>query len=206
MTTVVVVASGPSLTLEQCALVEERRAAGRVRVVVVNRSWELLPRADALYAADGRWWDRYWPHVERGFVGACWTQDRDAAARYELCHVECKTAPGLSRDPAIVHSGSNGGYQALNLTRHFLFREPTDDEKRILLLGYDLSHHGGRRHWHEDYPAPFGNAGSVQSWIEYYDRLAADLRDDGIAVTNCSATTALTCFPRADLRTVLEAL
>lgn len=211
MTIAVCVASGPSLTTEQTELVERARAAGKCHLIVVNRCWELLPNADVLYAADARWWDVWWPQVSAKFVGERWTCNEAIAKRLGLCFVTCDSKPGLSRKPGVVHSGGNGGYQVLNLARHFLTVDP-DPQKRIVLVGYDMQHTGGRRHWHEDYTdqivdgrkVSFGNAGAASTWAKNFDALASDLSDEGIDVANCSGETALTCFRRADLSQTLE--
>lgn len=211
MTLLVLAASGPSLTVEQCAMVESVRARGQCHVLVVNRTWEMLPRADVLYAADARWWDAYWPRVEAEFAGECWTCNDASAKRYGLCFVRCEFRSGLSTNSAIVHGGGNGGYQALNLARHFLAADP-DPVKRIALIGYDMQHTGGRRHWHDDYTdrvvegrkVSFGNAGSAPTWAKNFDSTVSQLRDERIDVVNCTRETGLTCFRRGDLSQTLR--
>ena len=195
MTTVVCVASGPSLTDTQRQIIEAARAAGRCHVIVVNRQWEWLPNADVLYAADGRWWNRYWPAVESGFRGECWTCDHDAARKYGICWIKSKGLRGLSRDPAVIHQGGNGGYQAIGLAYHF-------GATRILLAGDDMQHTGGRAHNHEDYPAGFSNANGVKQWAPAFNALDADLIAAGVELINCTTETALT-IARGDLATEL---
>lgn len=215
MTTVVCVASGPSRTPEQAALVERARAAGKCHVIVCNRAWEALPNADVLYAADEPWWTapEFGQRALAEFAGECWTVSAAAARRFGLCLAQITSKPGASRQPFVLHSGSNGGYQLLGLARHFLMRDP-DPQKRIILVGYDMQHTGGRRHCHEDYPSrivvegkslSFGNSNSVRSWAKNFPALAADLAAEGIEAINCTTHTALTCFRRGDLREVLEA-
>src|SRR4026207_2563324 len=60
--TVVILASGPSLCLED---VEYCR--GEARIIAVNNAWELAPDAEGLGAADGRWWDHH--HGVPSFTG-----------------------------------------------------------------------------------------------------------------------------------------
>ena len=202
MTTCVCVASGPSLTVEQCEQVAAAQSAGKCHVLVVNDNWRRLPNADVLYAADGKWWNRYWPEIESGFHGECWTQDADAAKRYGLCFMRSQGKPGLSRDPTVIHGGQNSGYQAIGLVYHF-------GARKIILVGYDMMREGGKKngkaHWFGNHPQGFGNAIHPQSWAPHYVRLGADLQSEGVTIVNCTITTALQ-WPRADLAATLTAL
>ena len=53
--TVVCIASGPSLTAEDCELVRESGCP----VIVTNTTFRLCPWADMLYAFDRPWWNHY---------------------------------------------------------------------------------------------------------------------------------------------------
>lgn len=221
MTAVVCVASGPSFSEVQARLICEARDAGKCRVLVVNRSWERVPNADVLYAADAKWWRRYWPAVEQGFKGECWTCQQETARELGLCYIEVRgDEVGLPKTLDYLTSGGNGGHQLIVLARKFL-REWRAPDPHIVLVGYDLQYAGGkpngRRHWHEDYPsertfertkrgvkhAHWTNANGVREWRAGFHVLARDLKADGIRVTNCTIETALTCWPRADLAETL---
>ena len=203
MRTIACVACGPSLSAAQVAMIEAARAAGRCHVLVVNRAWEYLPRADVLYAADPRWWERYWPAVQAGFAGECWTCKAETAREFDLCHIRSTGRKGgISRDPTLIHENCNGGAQIVNLARHFLMQAPAG-ERRILLAGYDMQHTGGRAHCHDDYPDGWSNAAGVKAWAPLFNAIHADLRAEGISLINCTLETALT-IPRGDLATELE--
>lgn len=73
---------------------------------------------------------------------------------------------------------------------------------RIILLGYDCQHTGGKTHWHGDHPKKLGNAGSVGKWPAAFAALAKTIPAT-TKVINCSRETALDCFPRAALEDVL---
>ena len=210
--TTVCIASGPSLTQEQCAQAIAARDAGRCSIVVVNNSWQRAMSADILYACDGAWWSMHAAAVRAGFLGQCWTRrpiaDADgtynAVERQHLAIVsalpwlECIPAlrePGLGRDGAICLAG-NGGHQAINLA--YLF-----GARRILLIGYDMKRGPrGEAHWHGDHPKPL-TQGLPNSWIRGFEVLAKDAIEREIRIINCSTATALTCFPRATLEAVL---
>lgn len=86
----------------------------------------------------------------------------------------------------------NSGHQAINLASVF-------GAARILLLGYDVQHTGGKSHWHGDHPRTLGNARCVANWARGFKRQAQDARLLGIEIVNCSRVTALDCFDRAKI-------
>lgn len=192
------VASGPSLTEGQAELIRQSHAASKCRLIVVNRMWERFPDADVLYAPDPKWWDTYWPQVEAGFNGECWTCIAETARKYGLCHIPYENGPGLSPKRGIIRSGYNGGYQAIGLAHEF-------GATTILLCGFDLKYGpNGEKHSHPDYPAGFANAPGVASWAKNFGPLAVELQLRGVRFRNCSLDTALD-IPRGDLATELEA-
>ena len=197
MTTAVVVASGPSLTTEQCAQVAAAQSAGKCHVIVVNDNWRLLPDADVLYAADGRGWRHHWPAVSAGFRGEMWTCKRETAKQYGICHIDSTPRrAGLSRTPGLIHEGGNSGYQAVGLAYHF-------GVTRIVLIGFDMQHRpGDPPHWFGKHPQGLSNAGGVKDWAPRFNALADDLRAEGVELLNCSLRTALT-VPRCDLAEAL---
>lgn len=196
---VVVVASGPSLDVEQACRVLKAQATGAVRVIVVNDCWRMIPSADALYAADGAWWDVHVSAVRFAFSGEAWTQDASAAARFGLRHIAAEKRPGLSRDRALLHTGGNSGYQAINLAYHF-------GARRIILCCFDMQHTGGKAHWFGNHPPTLRQASRPEAWVPHFDALAADLEDDGVDVINSTPTTALRCFRSLPLQEAIGLL
>ena len=88
-TTAVVVASGPSLTDEQIALVEH----SDVLTIAVNNSYEKLQHPDAVYACDYLWWKFNHMKVKQNIPRSrLWTQDRAAASSFS-----CPTSSGKAR-------------------------------------------------------------------------------------------------------------
>lgn len=198
---VVVVASGPSLTDAQCAYVEQARQAGRCRVVVVNDNWRKLPDAELLYATDGPWWELYADEVRAGFRGECWTHtprlDRNGG-RNVVEHARLAT---LAKYPWINAAdlnflGGNSGAQAIELALQ-RFRP-----ERVALIGFDMQRTDGRAHWFGDHPKPL-TQGVPTSWIRRFDELALAWKARSVSIVNCTISTALACFPRAELADVL---
>lgn len=203
--TVVVLASGPSLTEAQCERVRLWRQAddsGARRVVVINTTFRSALWADMLYACDRRWWQMYGREVEQTFAGAKWTQDAPSAAEFGLGYVRSVARGGLCREPGTIHQGGpgcgNSGFQVINLLWHFGVRH-------LLLVGYDMrASRRGKTHHHGDHPEGLSQTMPFGSWIKQLNALATELRHVDVDVINCTPDSALHCFPTADLDMALD--
>jgi len=173
-------ASGPSLTEEDCKLVKESGA----RVLAVNNSWELVPWCDYLYAGDIKWWEGYANKVPSTIQK--WTSAKKAAAKF-----------GLNYHPAT--GAFNSGMRALIWAME-------NGYKRIFLLGYDCSLKNGV-HWHGSHDAKKGlnnpDKGRVVAWQEHFMKVFIKARKLGVEIINCSRYTELTCFKYSELEFVL---
>ena len=184
---VVCIASGPSLTADDVELVRHWRMAepesGEKRgVIVVNTTFLLAPWADALFAMDRTWWNRYHAEVDEKFIGQRFSNNAHIA-RYKTTCVP-------------IMSYGNSGAAAIALAAHM-------NTKKIIMLGYDCKYaEDGKRHWHGDHPVGLGNAGRIHLWGIKFQRLANDISKE-ITVLNASRDTDLTCFPRVRLEDAL---
>ncbi len=198
MSTVVILASGSSLSAEQVETVRIAREQHRCYAIAINTTYRMAPWADALYACDYTWWRDNAGGVKQLFHGERWTQDDRAAREYGLQQIRSIKAVGLSRDPAVVHQGGgvNGGghsgYQAMNLAYHW-------GAVRIVLLGFD----GQGGHWHE--PHTLRADSPFETWRREMPAMAADLAAEGVEVVNCTPGSAYACFPVASIEEALRA-
>lgn len=94
----------------------------------------------------------------------------------------------------MLHFNANSGAQAINLA--YLM-----GATRIILLGYDMGA-TGQSHWFGSHPKGLNN-GNYAGYVRNFTKLAADLRYEGVEVINCTRTTALTQFPRAELSSII---
>lgn len=188
MKTAIVLASGPSLTAEQ---IDAARRSGHF-TIVVNRTYQKFLDANVVYMGDFLAIKTYNADVKARFKGKCWTQDSSASARWP----HWNRMRGGNRDGLglkILHTNGNSGAQALNLAYLWGF-------DRILLAGYDMQlGPEGEKHHHPDHPAPCVQAMTFFEWIHKFEKIARDLRATKCEVINCSAVSALTCFPRSTL-------
>ena len=185
----VIVASGPSLTLDQVELVETSRA----RTIAVNSSYARFEHApDVVYACDLLWWRAYADAVCKRFPDAArWTQERAAAEQFQLKYVRHESRDGLGKKA--LRTGGNSGHGALNLAYLLGCR-------RILLVGFDMRlGPNGEKHWHPDHPKPLVQGQQFQEWRHKFRVIAKDLEAEKVTVINCTPGSALEYFPKSDL-------
>jgi hypothetical protein len=200
----VLIGGGPSLTREQVAqveLVREQRRA--LRVIAVNDAYQLAPFADICYFADSEWWG--W-HKDRpdfqAFAGQkCSISDSGGNIKDPAVHILRNAngrghSFGLSLDPKQIVTGSNSGYQALNIA-------VLAGAKTILLLGFDAREPTGKTHWFGDHP----KREPIAAYAEYRKAFSAGERAilaAGVKVVNCSPGSAIDSFPKMDLEDALR--
>lgn len=198
---VVIIASGESLTGEQCEAARAWRFAETAetrRVIVINTSYQAALWADVLYACDSPWWELYSRNCAsrkwEPFPGSRWTQDPRVPARLQVNYIESTPGKGLGRRPGLIHQGGNSAYQSMNLAYQA-------GAKRLVLLGCDMR--GG--HWHGPHPDGLPNTPPAQFgvWLRHFAHLADDLEAEGVEVVNCTPGSALNVFPMASLEETL---
>ncbi len=180
--TVVCIASGPSLTAEDC---ETAKASGHP-AIVTNTTFRLAPWADVILAMDLKWWKEYGAEVKAKCTGRRMSTSHAARAYGAESLWQC----GWFSNPL------NTGQAAITLAM-------VSGASKIVLLGYDCQMTRGKSHHHGDHPKHLGNAGSIKRWPKHFEQMARDAGKAGVDVVNCTRATALTCFPRVDLKEAL---
>lgn len=127
---------------------------------------------------DKAWWKEYIKDVQKVFNGQLVTPV-----------LNCYGVPRT-----VFNYGQNSGLGIISLANHW-------GAQRIILLGYDCSHTGGKTHWHGDHPVNLGNAGSVNKWPLQFKKFRQ--QNPNANIINCTRQTKLECFTRAKLEDVL---
>ena len=184
------IASGPSLTQSDVDAIR-----GKGTVIAINDNYLLAPWADYLYFCDPKWfqWHKDKPEFIH-FKGQIYTQDKKTAEDNGYTYIESVSAQGLSESPERIHQGSNSGYQAINLAYHL-------GAEKVILLGYDMQTTDGKAHWFGHHPDKV--VSNHKSFARHFDSLADHAKRLNLEIVNCSRQTALTCFERKPLETVL---
>lgn len=176
----IVIASGPSLTLDDIELVRE----SGINTVAVNSTWEKVRFCHAIYAADLHWWAA---NAHRIDIGAeRWTCSHGAAVTYDGQY---------RRQP--TKDGYNSGANAIEFVCH-LGADP------VLMLGFDCSvkhgvHHHGK---HRFIKARNPGQEQCQQWRQEFKQLAKKLA--GKRIVNCSRYSEIKAFPVVDLKHALN--
>ncbi len=197
--TITVIASGPS------AGSFRREHLDRFPAICVNDAWRLHPAAEALYAADPRWWE-----VHHEAIGAGWKGGRlfashnleggqgprvRAALAGRGLELELRRVvfePGLSQDHGTLHAGGaigNSGAQAINLAA-------LAGAWRILLVGFDMRKVEGQDHFFGAHPPPLNQPSPYETFWKGMWSMAAALNEAGIEVLNASPQSALPYWPK----------
>lgn len=189
--TVVCIATGPSLTEAQVAAV---KASGHP-TITVNDAYKIAPFADLVYFADAKWW-RWQREVKGGpwasFRGAkctIWTGGNQVDEA-EIHILRNARRDGLSENPEEVCTGSNSGYQAINIAT-------LAGAKRVLLLGYDARDIGDRAHYFGDHPDKTKPPYAVIK--DRFKTCAAAAKALKVEILNATPGSELDCFSRIEL-------
>src|SRR4051794_36846444 len=92
---VVIIASGPSLTVADCETVRNWRVGTPgSRVIVINTSFRMAPWADVLYACDAGWWQEYGAEARAVFGGEFWSTDAGLARPAWVNVIPSRNRPG----------------------------------------------------------------------------------------------------------------
>jgi len=110
---------------------------------------------------------------------------------------------GLSMDPHYIMTGSNGGYQAINIAL-LAGADP------ILLVGYDMRYVDGRSHSHNGHEKQMPEDHYKRNYAPRFMEIKRALSSQawqarGQRVINCTPHSAIQAFPRSALEEALDA-
>lgn len=192
----IIIGSGPSLSDVDRRLVAAVRNS--IHLLVVNDNWQLFPEADALYAADFKWWLHYAERIVERFHGQMWSWDEGLKKTFldmRIVHGEIGFGAPNPRDHIML--GTNSGLQAIQLA--YIWKSPL-----TVLLGFDAMGTRGAQHWFGEHPAQLDQGLlPYDAWQGEAMILARELLANNFTVINSSPMTSYTCFPRLPLVDVL---
>lgn len=181
----VICASGPSLCKKDIDYCRDRGW----NIAAINNSWELAKDSKIIYAADYRWWAKYHDRIKEEAKAELWTASKKASDEFGLNHVFLLPGAGFSQREGYVYTGSLSGFQAIQLVGQ--------RAERVILLGYDMQHTGGKTHWHDDHEdGTWPNCPCLDRQIGGFSILA---EQSPIKIINATRKTALECFEKKEL-------
>ena len=233
--TVVCIGGGPSLTDEQVEIVKDN-----ARVIAINDGYIKAPWADVLYGSDAKWWRWHDGCIFFDGLKVAMVGNEDGQGYQngwqDVLYPDIKpmASSGIDglevKDSRFLKTGSNSGYQAINLAVHF-------GAKRIILLGYDMQSvvvkvAGGVKekilkaikdesdviksaimasvnavrvdHWFGAHPDNI-TSHPFDKMLAAFESLKSVKSLYGVEIINCTPGSALEVFPKKDLEEVLDA-
>lgn len=195
--TIVCVATGPSLTVE-----DVRYCRDKAPMVVVNDAHRMAPWADVLYSSDRYWWTHYRGVPEFSGLKATIEFSPGRAAldlqRFvpEMHFLRNTGHDGIETAPDGIRTcRQNSGGAAVNLALHL-------GAKRIVLLGYDCNALSGR-HFFGDHPSPINGLQHFPTWRQGFLSMRDPFEALGVMVLNCSRSTSIEAFACVPLEAAL---
>lgn len=195
--TVVVIASGPSLTLDQVRRIGIARQEDRARVIAIKDQIYTAWWADWLHGCDPMWWQVHIQSVQN-FGGIKTTLAETLPDAWGVGVVHNTGKDGFDPDPTCCRTGGNSGYQAAHMAMHAI-----EENGRIVTVGLDMKKASdGRRHSFKTHDYQRETHYEV-TMLPSFETILPALQERRIEWVNCSPGSAVTCFPNVPLETVL---
>jgi len=175
-------------------------------VIGVNNVYQIGDWIDVIFFGDCSWYLFHRPYIAKWpklKVTCC----NRFASRTESQSEGVKYLPkdttksfGISSNPSTVSWNSNSGAAAISLAAHL-------GVKRIILLGFDMSLDGHKvSHWHGPHN-PQKNAKPTKPpfarHLKGFPAIASDAAARGIEILNACPESAITVFPKINLKDIL---
>lgn len=200
--TCAVLASGPSMTR---VVAQTVRDSGCKVIAVNNQGIEtngkpaMAPWADIMYASDATWWYNNKAAALK-FTGRKVTVAQQSNVSPNTISDDVHVmghggVSGFDDRPGFLRTGSNSGYAAVHLAIQL-------GAAKIVLCGFDMRMVGSRRHWFGDHHW-VGAQRTEYSIFLYHFRNSAKELSSRATIINTTPDSALTCFPRMDLKEAL---
>lgn len=188
-----IVASGPSA---KAAGVEQLK--GRLKVVAIKKTIELVPFADAVYGCDAAWWDHVGGLPDFKGLKLCYAERAIDKHKLQKVRIDVRHDRILTDEFGLIGSGGNSGFQAMNLVAQW-------GVNRILLIGIDLEDRSGV-HWYGRNNWSNGNnpgESNFRRWADAFNAAAPEMEALGVDVVNASPSRMLKAYRRQSVAETL---
>lgn len=187
---VIVVATGPSLSLAQIRHVALRRMANACRVVAVNDAVFAAWFADLCFGGDGKWWNARAGVPGFNGIRAGLAESRSAKEITGIRYLHRAGSEGCSLESGLIFSNSNSGAMATQVAAQF-GGEP------IGLVGFDMHQENGRHFFGPYEQQNLQSKADMNVWVENFKPIAHALKGRLFSATPGSALNAF--IPEASL-------
>lgn len=126
-----------------------------------------------------------------------WDEIKQDPADWGIRCFESEHKDGFCTDKGKIHTGHNSGYAACNVAYHLGYR-------RIIMLGFDMSMDGEKRHFFGDHPDKLNQASNYAQMVAAFGTVKPE--DYQMEIWNCSRRTAMHHFPIINLEKALDCI
>lgn len=189
-------ASGPGLSKE---VVDRIYNESGWRYIGISDCYRVCPKVDFYYACDTRWWNVHYEKVKEwgGCENGYWCTEHSTKRKYTDLHcILGKGGNGWSQDPALIHYGSNSGFQILNIAYHLGI-------KHMVLVGFNMMVVDKKAHFFGDHPTGLSRNSSYHSFASQFVNIHPEKY--GVTVINATQPTKLDAFPKMSLEDAIAA-
>ncbi len=187
---VVCIAPGPSLTNDDCCLIEAAARDGcPVSSIAINDAYTVALTAGTRYSPDVTWWNaQSWISPTRNYAGHMYTLG-NIDLPPGVVGLGYSSTRVLADSTSVLATGGHGGYSAANLAYH-------QGPAVIALLGYDMAPDPATGAHHVGGDAPGQKHARYEQWLGRYRALHGALLARDVRLFNCSRRSAI---PTADV-------
>lgn len=167
------------------------------KVIAINKAYKYVSQPDVLYWTDGRFYTWYKDEIDvlkcLKFTVATnnrsYTEDVTVIKNVNIESLDFNSSEG-------IYSSNNSGFAAIVLAIKL-------GAKKIYLLGYDMSHTGGKSHFHGGYPnLEVSRENIYRSMLQHFNNYHKKLEQHA-AIYNTNPKSNLKVFPMEDLNRAL---
>lgn len=200
----VVVATGPSLSIEQIRIISLARMTDRCRVLAVNDAALVCWFADIVFAGDMKWWEarQCLPGFRGKKVGidvAIGNETSTPPACPDMLMVRRVGAFGFDQAPGKIFTHKNSGAMGTQVAADLA-------PEKIVLVAFDMRvvevDGKPKRHFFGDYQGKLNTAPDISIWIKHFRFLQNALAGK---LFNATKDSALDFVPYVDLEAALNA-
>jgi hypothetical protein len=207
--TVFIIGGGPSLINFDFSPIHNRK------VIAVNNAYGdpvkdeagntvcYCPRwwVDVCWFGDLKWWQWHKNDLKRfsGIIAHCNDKSSITKIKWIVAYQRGKPSGLIAKEGAVAWNRCSG-FSAINLAYHM-------GASTVFLLGFDMSHNGVQRNWHNDHKeqCTFKDAeGRYAHYMVSCKYIAKDAESLGLEIINGNPDSAIEAFPKMELKAFLK--
>jgi len=169
-------------------------------VIGVNNAYMLGDWIDIAFFGDNGWYVIHRTNYAKfpGLKVTCCNRFESSSEKnIKYLKKDKEAIQGISKNKSAVAWNNNSGAAAISLAVHL-------GVKKIILLGFDMSLDNNVSHWHGTHNRDKKIVPPFWRHLRGFPLIAAQAKDLGISIINCSMQSAITDFPKMNIDEALN--